>query len=92
MKNNKAVYVTCHHTFAMQNGLKKHVQEEHTELWQIVAKCSEIERKQTISCMKHVNQPVMNGPKTNEEEEEEEEEMKNEGILMEKQENKQSTV
>ena len=45
MKNIKAVYVTCHHTFAMQNGLKKHVQEEHTELWQIVAKCSEIERK-----------------------------------------------
>ena len=34
----------------------------------------------------------MNGPKTNEEEEEEEEEMKNEGILMEKQENKQFTV
>ena len=29
-KNNTA---TCNHTFAMENGLNKHIQEEHTELW-----------------------------------------------------------
>ena len=33
MKNNKAVYVTCTQIFAMQNGLKKLIQEEHIELW-----------------------------------------------------------
>ena len=30
---NKAVYATCNETFAMKNGLKKQIQEEHTELW-----------------------------------------------------------
>ena len=33
MKKNKAVYVTCNQIFAKKNWLKKHIQEEHTELW-----------------------------------------------------------
>ena len=32
IEKNKAVYVTCNQTFAIKNGLKKHIQEEHTEL------------------------------------------------------------
>ena len=33
MKKNRPVCVTCNQTFAIKNGLKKHIQEEHTELW-----------------------------------------------------------
>ena len=33
LKKNRAMYVTYNKTFAMKNGLKKHIQEKHTELW-----------------------------------------------------------
>ena len=33
MKKNRPVCVTCNPTFAIKNGLTKHIQEEHTELW-----------------------------------------------------------
>ena len=33
LKNNKAVYVTFNQKFAMKNGWKNHIHEEHTELW-----------------------------------------------------------
>ena len=33
MKKNRPVCVTCNPTFAIKNRLKKHIQEEHTELW-----------------------------------------------------------
>ena len=32
MKKNRPVCVTCNPTFAIKNGLKKHIQEEHPEL------------------------------------------------------------
>ena len=56
--HEKAVYVTCN-----ENGLKKHIQEKDNELLSnIVVKGLKIEINWTILCMKHVNQPVMNGP------------------------------
>ena len=48
MKKNKALYVTFNQTFVRRNGMKKHIQEEQTEL--------------SYTYMQHVNQPVINGP------------------------------
>ena len=63
MKNIKAVYVTCNQTFTLNNGLKNISRNSTLSSGEIfVATCSEIERKETITCVKHVNQPVMNGP------------------------------
>ena len=62
-KKNKAVYVTCNQTFAMKNWFKNISRKSTLSSGEIiVAKCSEIERKRTITYKKHVNQPVMNGP------------------------------
>ena len=33
MKKTTPVCVTCNQTFVTKNGLKKHIQEENTELW-----------------------------------------------------------
>ena len=47
----------------MKNGLKKHIQEERLNSGEIiVAKYSEIERKQKITWMNYVNKPFMNAP------------------------------
>ena len=59
-----AVYITCNHSFEMKNGLKNMFKKSPLSSGEnIVAKCREMERKQTITCMKHVNQLVMNAPK-----------------------------
>ena len=61
MKKNEPVCVTCNQTFGMQNWSKNLSRKSTLSCGEIiVAKCLEIEIKQTISFLKHVNQPVMN--------------------------------
>ena len=63
MKKNRPVCVTCNQTFAMKHVMKNISMKSTLSSDEIiVAKCLEIERKLTITCMKHVNQPVMTAP------------------------------
>ena len=33
MKKKKTLYLACNQTFGMENWLKNHMQEDHTDLW-----------------------------------------------------------
>ena len=61
-KKNRPVCVACNQTFAIKNGLKNHIQEEHNEVWWNY--CGKMFRnwKEVINHMNNVNQPVMNAP------------------------------
>ena len=65
MQKKKAMYVASYQTFTMENGLEKTYQEEITEFWSNY--CGKMFRKRKEvdnTRIKHVSQPVMNGPQS----------------------------
>ena len=64
IKKNKPACVTCDQKSAMKNLVKNISQKSKLSSAEIIeAKCSEIERKDRSTSIKHVNQPVVNAPK-----------------------------